>query len=84
MAGGRPGKGREGIGVGTAVVFSIINSAYEEVFVCAYIVAAMRGGVGAPTAILLSAALRLSYHIYQGPVAFVMIGVFVLRVVLAD
>jgi membrane protease YdiL (CAAX protease family) len=66
-----------GIGVVTAIVFSLINALYEEIFVCAYIVAALRsGGLGVATATLVSATLRLSYHVYQGPEAFLLIGPF--------
>ena len=69
--------GPAGIGVITAIVFSLINALYEEVFVCGYLITALRGGgLGGATAVLVSAALRLSYHVYEGPVAFLIIGPF--------
>ncbi|MCX7360214.1 MAG: CPBP family intramembrane metalloprotease [Alphaproteobacteria bacterium] len=63
-----------------ALTFSAINASYEELFVCAYIVAVWRGA-DIWTAIALSSVLRLSYHLYQGPLAIVMI--FPLGVVFA-
>jgi len=58
----------QGVGLGTLIVFCLINAGYEELFVCAYLVAAWRGpNIG--LAILLSALVRLSYHLYQGPIA---------------
>ncbi|WP_395646459.1 CPBP family intramembrane glutamic endopeptidase [Terricaulis sp.] len=56
----------------TWVMFSLVNAAYEEVFVCAYIVAAWRGG-DIWTAIGISSVIRLSYHLYQGPMAIAVI-----------
>lgn len=44
----------------------VINSIYEEVFVCAYVIAAMRGVRSPWFAIHASVALRLGYHLYQG------------------
>jgi len=55
-----------------ALAFSAINASYEELFICAYIVAVWRGP-DVWTAIALSSVLRLSYHLYQGPLAIVMI-----------
>lgn len=63
-----------------ALVFSALNASYEELFVCAYIVAAWRGA-DVWTAIALSSVLRLSYHLYQGPLAIMTI--FPLGVVFA-
>lgn len=50
------------------ITLSVVNGAYEEIFVCAYLLSAWRN---VPTAqiIALSALLRLSYHLYQGPLA---------------
>lgn len=62
----------EGVGIGTLVVFCLVNAGYEELFVCAYLVAAWRGS-NLGLAILLSALVRLSYHLYQGPIALVSI-----------
>ncbi len=50
---------------------SVVNPIFEEVFVCGYVIAALRRPSGASTAINVSAALRLFYHLYQGPVGVV-------------
>lgn len=56
----------------TWVSFSVVNAIYEELFVCAYIVAAWRGP-DTSTAIAISSLIRLSYHISQGPMAIAVI-----------
>ncbi len=61
-----------GVSAATAIAFSLINASYEEIFVCAYVVAATRK-LGLAPAILISAALRVSYHLYQGPLALISI-----------
>ncbi|MGD9815532.1 MAG: CPBP family intramembrane glutamic endopeptidase [Hyphomonadaceae bacterium] len=58
----------QGVGIATLIVFCLINAGYEELFVCAYLVAAWRGP-NLALGILLSALVRLSYHLYQGPIA---------------
>lgn len=58
-----------------ALAFSAVNATYEELFVCAYIIAVWRGP-DIWSAIALSSVLRLSYHLYQGPLAIVMIFPF--------
>lgn len=62
----------EGIPGALAIAFSAMNAAYEELFVCAYIVAAWRGG-DVWTAIAISALVRLSYGLAQGPLAIVLV-----------
>jgi uncharacterized protein len=49
-----------------AVVASLVNGAYEEVFLCGYILRAVEG-FGVSIAIGLSMLVRLLYHLYQGP-----------------
>jgi len=61
-----------GMSFGFVVLFSLINSAFEEIFVCAYVIAAF-GAQRAWLAIAFSTALRLSYHLYQGPLALITI-----------
>jgi len=61
-----------GVSAAVAIAFSLINASYEEIFVCAYVVAAARK-LGLAPAVLISAALRLSYHLYQGPMALITI-----------
>jgi uncharacterized protein len=61
-----------GIPIATAVVFSAFNAVYEELFVCAYLVAATRS-LGLAPAVLLSTIVRLSYHAYQGPLGLMLL-----------
>jgi membrane protease YdiL (CAAX protease family) len=55
------------------LIFSIVNATFEEVFVCAYVLSAWRGS-DMWIAITASAAIRLTYHLYQGPLAVISIG----------
>ena len=48
------------------LVASAINGTFEEVFVCAYIITALKERRGLVTAVNVSAALRVTYHFYQG------------------
>jgi uncharacterized protein len=48
------------------LLMSIINPVFEEVFVCAYVIEALRGRFGATTAVNVSVVIRASYHLYQG------------------
>lgn len=66
------GLDEEGVPAAIAISFSLVNAAYEEIFVCAYIVAAWRG-TDTWTAIAISSVIRLAYHLYQGPLAIAMI-----------
>jgi uncharacterized protein len=50
------------------VAISIINPVFEEVFLCGYVVAAVKDKTGAALAINVSAGIRLLCHLYQGPV----------------
>lgn len=60
------------------LLLSVFNSVYEEVFVVGYLITAVERWKGATTAILLSSAVRASYHVYQGvPEA---VGIFVMGV----
>ncbi|GGC64602.1 CAAX amino protease [Hoyosella rhizosphaerae] len=53
------------------VVSAIANSAAEEIIVVAYLLIRLQQiGVGAQTAMLVSAVLRGTYHLYQGVGAF--------------
>lgn len=63
---------QDGLFFGTGVLFSLVNAAYEEVFVCAYMVAASRP-LGLAPALFLSTALRLSYHTYQDAISLFLI-----------
>jgi len=57
------------LGILSVLTFSIVNPIFEETFVCGYIVAALRGHSEPWTAINTSVAIRLLYHLYQGPAA---------------
>ncbi len=49
-----------------AAIASLVNGAYEEVFLCGYLLRAVEA-LGASIAICLSTLVRLLYHLYQGP-----------------
>ena len=55
----------------TVVVASVVNPVFEEVFVCGYVITALKERCGLTTAVNVSAALRVSYHLYQGAVGVV-------------
>lgn len=50
------------------LLFLIVNSVFEEVFVTGYLIEASRAS-GTAYAVSLSTVVRLLYHTYQGPVA---------------
>jgi membrane protease YdiL (CAAX protease family) len=60
-----------GFGLWTVVILSIVNPMFEETFVCGYVVAALKERADVSTAVTISTAIRLLYHLYQGPIAFV-------------
>jgi membrane protease YdiL (CAAX protease family) len=49
-----------------ALAVSVVNGAYEEIFLCGYVLRAVER-LGASMAIGLSTLIRLLYHLYQGP-----------------
>jgi uncharacterized protein len=55
----------------TVTLVSAINPVFEEVFVCGYVITALRDRVGVTTAVNVSAGLRVFYHFYQGAVGVV-------------
>jgi len=57
------------LGFLTVLTFSVVNPIFEETFVCGYIVSALRKRCDPWTAINVSVAIRLLYHLYQGPAA---------------
>jgi membrane protease YdiL (CAAX protease family) len=57
------------LGILSVLTFVIVNPVFEETFVCGYVIAALRGHTQPWTAINLSVAIRLLYHLYQGPAA---------------
>jgi membrane protease YdiL (CAAX protease family) len=58
-----------GIGFGAVLAVSVVNPIFEEVFVCGYLVSRLAPRYGAWPAIHASTAIRLTYHLYQGPIA---------------
>jgi membrane protease YdiL (CAAX protease family) len=53
----------------TVGLLSLVNGFFEELFVCAYLINAVRKRRSAIFAINVSVAIRLAYHLYQGPMA---------------
>jgi membrane protease YdiL (CAAX protease family) len=51
------------------IAVSVLNPLFEEVFVCGYIITAAAKRNEAWAGIHLSVAIRLLYHLYQGPAA---------------
>jgi membrane protease YdiL (CAAX protease family) len=49
-------------------VFIVVNSVFEEITVCGYVVTAL-SEQGAALSITASTLLRFLYHLYQGPIA---------------
>ena len=49
---------------------SIVKAVFEEVLVCGYVIQSLRGRFGIALAVNASIALRMSFHLYQGPGAF--------------
>ena len=50
----------------TVLAVSVVNPVFEEIFVCAYVVGALKERRGIATAVNISAAVRVTYHLYQG------------------
>jgi membrane protease YdiL (CAAX protease family) len=53
--------------VSTVVAVALLNPVFEEVFVCGYLITALRRTRSVSFAVNVSVALRLAYHLYQGP-----------------
>lgn len=62
-----------GISVTAAVLVSLINPIFEEVFVCGYVISVLKRGDSPWLAINVSVAVRLGYHLYQGPLGVISI-----------
>jgi membrane protease YdiL (CAAX protease family) len=54
-------------------VTSVVNGAYEELFVAGYIITALAPVRGPWAAINVSTGIRLLYHLYQGPIGILAI-----------
>jgi len=55
-----------GPALASVVLASVVNPVYEEVFVAAYVIEALRPRFGVTTAVNVSVVIRASYHLYQG------------------
>ncbi|MEO8062982.1 MAG: type II CAAX endopeptidase family protein [Pseudomonadota bacterium] len=55
-------------------IVSVVNGIFEEVFVVGYAITALQQARGMWTAINVSTAVRVMYHLYQGPFAFLAIA----------
>jgi membrane protease YdiL (CAAX protease family) len=60
-----------GFGLWTVIVLAIVNPMFEETFVCGYVVTVLKERADVSTAVTISTAIRLLYHLYQGPIAFI-------------
>lgn len=55
----------------TVLLISIINPLFEEIFVCGYVISAIKQKRSIFYAINVSTGIRMSYHLYQGSVGVV-------------
>jgi membrane protease YdiL (CAAX protease family) len=60
------------------VVVSILNPLFEELLALGFVIQSMRKRFGITTAFNASLALRILYHLYEGPLAVVPIAVMAL------
>jgi membrane protease YdiL (CAAX protease family) len=63
------------IGLPTLVLLGVVNGAYEEIFLLGFLLRGLRG-YGLSLAIGVSLLVRVLYHLYQGPLGAVYVGVF--------
>ena len=57
------------LGFEIVLLVSVVNPIFEEGFVCGYVLSALTSKVGINAAVAVSVAIRLTYHLYQGPIA---------------
>ena len=58
----------------TVLLACVVNPVFEEVFLCGYVISALRDSRGVTTAINVSAAIRLFCHFYQGAVGVIAVA----------
>jgi membrane protease YdiL (CAAX protease family) len=58
----------------TVVMVSVVNPVFEEVFVCGYLISALKEKRGTAFAINVSVGLRVAYHLYQGALSVLTIA----------
>jgi membrane protease YdiL (CAAX protease family) len=56
----------EPLGFIPVTVKALVSATFEEVFVCAYVITALRERRGVAMAMNVSVGLRIAYHLYQG------------------
>lgn len=52
----------------TVLIISVLNPVFEEVFVCGYVITALKKTRSVNFAINVSIGIRLAYHLYQGTI----------------
>jgi membrane protease YdiL (CAAX protease family) len=62
--------------IGGLLFAAIVKAIFEELLVVAYVVQSLRGRFGIALAVNMSIALRMSFHLYQGPGAFLSFAAF--------
>lgn len=63
------------VGLPALVLLGVVNGAYEEIFLLAFLVRGLRG-YGLSIALGISLLVRVLYHLYQGPVGAIYVGTF--------
>lgn len=63
-------------GPAAIVIGSLVNPVFEETLVLGYVVQALRKRFGLTTAFNVSLALRVLYHLYEGPLAVIPLAFF--------
>ena len=58
-----------GISLSTVIAVSTINPIFEEIFVCGYVMTALKDRRDPWTGINVSVAIRLLYHLYLGAIS---------------
>jgi membrane protease YdiL (CAAX protease family) len=64
------------LAMGGMLFAAIVKALFEEILVCGYVIQSLRGRFGIALAVNASIALRMSFHLYQGPAAFLSFAVF--------
>jgi membrane protease YdiL (CAAX protease family) len=62
-----------GLSLTAVAVVSILNPFFEEIFVTGYLITSLRERHKPSFAVATSAALRVSYHLYEGALGVVMV-----------
>lgn len=57
-----------GLSLVTVLAVSVLNPIFEEIFVCGYVIAALKKTRSVSFAINVSVGIRLAYHLYQGTI----------------